>query len=68
MCSNMDNRTVVRSYNNTFELSRVASLFIIIGSLICLLIFILGLIIYIEKRQNTKRLTKRKKVYPNEII
>jgi len=68
MCSIMDNRTVVRSYDNTFELSRIASLFIIIASLICLLIFILGLIIYIEKRQNAERRAKRKKVYPNELI
>ena len=68
MCSIMDNRTVVRSYDNTFELSRIASLFIIIASLICLLIINLGLIIYIEKRQNAERQTKRKKVYPNEII
>lgn len=64
----MNNQTVVYSHEQPLYLSETASFFIILSSLSCLTLAIFFLICYIEKRQNTKRLAKRKKVYPNEII
>lgn len=65
----MNNQTVVYSHGQqSLYLSETAILFIVLSSLICLTLIIFFLICCIEKRENTKRLTKRKKVYPNEII
>jgi len=62
----MKNQTVVYSHGQqSLYLSETATLFIILSSLICLTLIIFFLICYIEKRENTKRLAKRKKVYPN---